>query len=235
MLRLSPQPVAYRGTVTGLRISAVNGGATESGGAFIDGANASITALADGLHSIEIFDSAGRMIKGVLKAAGSAEGLGTEIFDDTGFADDTKWDEGTGWLVASNVATATATNALLTQNKSITINRLYKFAWDINSITGGNVGTRLLGISGTYYGTTGSKVGYSTAIDTQTSTVGFMNRISAFSGVIDNASLKQVLAPSTSGATIVSAKSGATYNFSYKNASFAYNAASYFVIVRTLR
>jgi len=37
---------------------------------------------------------------------------------------------------------------------------------------------------------------------------------------------KSVNAPS-SGATIVSAKGGATANFAYKNASFTYNAASY--------
>ncbi|MFH1147215.1 MAG: hypothetical protein V1736_05855, partial [Pseudomonadota bacterium] len=73
MLKLAPQPVKYRGTVTGLRISAVDGGATESGGAFIDGANADITALADGNHQIEIYDASGRMIKGVLKEAGIGE------------------------------------------------------------------------------------------------------------------------------------------------------------------
>jgi len=48
-------------------------------------------------------------------------------------------------------------------------------------------------------------------------------------------SLKPVTAPSSSGATIVSAKAGETYNFNHKNASFTYNAASYYVIIRAIR
>ena len=47
--------------------------------------------------------------------------------------------------------------------------------------------------------------------------------------------VKAITAPSSSGATIVSAKGGTTYNFAYKNTSFTYNAASYYCIVSKVR
>jgi hypothetical protein len=50
-----------------------------------------------------------------------------------------------------------------------------------------------------------------------------------------NNKVKQVLTPSSSGATIVSAKGGTTYNFAYKDTSFTYNAASYYCIVSKVR
>ena len=70
---LTGKQVKYRGTVTGLRISAVDGTA------FIDAANSSITDLADGNHQIEIYDASNRMLRGVLKAAGTGETLSDEL------------------------------------------------------------------------------------------------------------------------------------------------------------
>ena len=70
---LTGKQVKYRGTVTGLRISAVDGTA------FIDAANSSITDLADGNHQIEIFDSVGRFLKGFLKLVGAGETLSDEL------------------------------------------------------------------------------------------------------------------------------------------------------------
>jgi len=65
--------VVYRATLTGLRISSVNGTA------LIDNAGATVPTLADGNHLIEIYDSAGLALKGYLKAAGDGEDLGAEI------------------------------------------------------------------------------------------------------------------------------------------------------------
>lgn len=124
----------------------------------------------DGTHSIEIYDSTGKFLRGVLKAVGTGETLDAEI--------------ATGTLTALKLYKITAT--------------------EVN-----HFGTGL--IVGSYF------------ISTGTETCDANNKV------------KQVLTPSSSGATIVSTKGGATYNFGYKNASFAYNAASYYVIVRKLR
>jgi hypothetical protein len=51
----------------------------------------------------------------------------------------------------------------------------------------------------------------------------------------DDITIKQVLTPTTDGVTIVSTKGGGVFNFTYKNAGFVYNAASYYVIVRKVR
>jgi hypothetical protein len=70
---LTGKQVKYRGTVTGLRISAVDGTA------FIDNAGATIPTYADGNHQIEIYDSDNRILRGVLKAAGTGETLSDEL------------------------------------------------------------------------------------------------------------------------------------------------------------
>ncbi|MFH1883442.1 MAG: hypothetical protein ABIL62_12110, partial [Planctomycetota bacterium] len=83
-------PIMYRGTVTGLRISAVDGGATESGGAFVDALPSAVTDLIaayPGDLSFEAFDPAGRFIRGVLKAVGSGETLGSELITNPNFVD----------------------------------------------------------------------------------------------------------------------------------------------------
>ena len=62
-----------------------------------------------------------------------------------------------------------------------------------------------------------------------------IQRVSATTLHIDNVSIRPVTAPSTDGITIVSGKGGTTYNFAYKDAAFAYNAASYYAIVKKVR
>jgi hypothetical protein len=49
-----------------------------------------------------------------------------------------------------------------------------------------------------------------------------------------NNKVQQVIA-GASGATIVSSKQGATYNWSYKNPAFSFNQASYLVQIRPIR
>ncbi|MCK9517428.1 MAG: hypothetical protein M0R74_00155 [Dehalococcoidia bacterium] len=69
---LLPQKVAYRGTISALRISSVDGTA------FID-ACAALVPYADGSHLVEIYDASGRMLRGYLAGAGDGEDLGAEI------------------------------------------------------------------------------------------------------------------------------------------------------------
>jgi hypothetical protein len=248
------QPAMYRGTVTGLRISAVDGGATESGGAFIDGANASITALADGNHQIEIYDSSGRKLEGVLKAAGSAETLsGSEMLTNPAFtANVNGWSARAGASIAwSDGAqkelelTITGAGGGFNQGSlSVVAGTLYK------RTATGRSGTRTSGMiwnnfaDDTQIGASylplvaeGTYTNYITAPTTTAVAVFSTSRLTANNGTMyyNSVSQQAVTAPSTSGATIVSAKGGVTYNFTSKDASFTYNEASYVVVVRRLR
>jgi hypothetical protein len=227
----------YRGTVTGLRISAVDGGATASGGAFIDGANASITALADGNHQIEIYDSSGRMIKGVLKAPGSAEGLAADLLVNGDFSSATGWTSPLGhWSIGGGKATTSGgTETFYKEFAAQAAGALFKLTFDVvATYTSGAVVNRISGINGL------DRTGLGTFTDYITSPIaagasGVRGGSTTYVGSVDNLLCKVVLAPSTSGCTVVSAKGGVTYNFAYKNSSFTYNAASYYVIVRKLR
>ena len=99
-----PKMVVYNGTVTGLRISAVDGGATESGGAFVDALPSAVTDLVatyPGGLSFEAFDSANRMIRGVLKAAGAGETVGSELLTNPELTTNT-----TGWTASAQMTIA---------------------------------------------------------------------------------------------------------------------------------
>lgn len=68
------QQVVYRGTATGLRISAVDGTA------FVDNLPSAVTdSYVNGNYLLEVYDASGRMLKGVLKAVGTGETLDTEV------------------------------------------------------------------------------------------------------------------------------------------------------------
>ncbi len=243
-LNPDPQKVVYRGTVTGLRISAVDGGATESGGAFIDGANASITALADGAHQIEIYDSANRMLKGVLKAAGSAEGLGSEILanNDFGSAEPpgTAWTRQTGWTIAGGllVATTAANDSAAFQTFASKEGQLLKHSFTVDSVVSGAFYANITGVSyppNPYANAPGTYSKYITGIAGALEAYCLIMAADTTTGTISTSTYKQVLAPSTSGCTVVSQKAGTLFNFSYKHPSFLHNEVSYLVVVRLLR
>jgi hypothetical protein len=236
--------VKYRGTVTGLRISAVDGTA------LIDGANASITALADGNHQIEIYDSAGRMLRGVLKAAGS----GITYQDIIGGTDPTLnngdfssaeppgavWTKGTGATVAGGLGVCAGGGSAYTAAFTQEIGNLAGYyitrSWDLVSRTSGGI---YMYVNGNQVETTKTvPATYSSSFTQETgtpTTLRLFNSDPVFVGTVDNVILKKWLTPGTSGATIVSAKAGTTFNFAFKDASFTLNALSYYVIVRKLR
>jgi hypothetical protein len=235
--RLAPQKVVYRGTVTGLRISAVDGTA------FIDGANSSITDLADGQHSIEIFDSTGKFLRGVLGSIGSGETVGIALttgWINSDYAFETFTTSGVN--ITSGIETGTDGRAygdvenfngkLIKVGFDLTVSSgASNFSFILNSTAfslsvASPVSQTTLTATGPYaiYGTFKNDSGYS----------GF-RAWAAVNFSTANYYKKQVLTPSTAGATIVSAKGGATQSFSYKNASFAYNQASYTVIIKKLR
>jgi hypothetical protein len=230
-------PTLIKGTITGLRISAVDGTA------FIDNAGATIPTYADGNHSIEIYDSSNRMLKGVLKAAGTSETLGDEKIDtwvNNGY--DTLTLDGSDIDAAIEAGT---NNVLCYKYVSPTTGAMYKFVLGTLTITSGKTPT--LGLccessvsparadviiipaaTGTYYVTS--------SLGGVNRYVGFRNSSGEANWSASGITFKQVLTPSSSGATIVSAKGGAIYNFASKDASFTYNAASYrYAIYDTLK
>jgi len=214
------------GTVTqaNMRISAVDGGATASGGAFVDFGAANVLTSKLG-NLLVIKDSLGHSIQGWIKAAGSAEGLGDEIItvaDDRTFGSDTGfWTKEIGWTINDAVAGkanhAGTTTSYLYRSSITVASALYKAVLSIN----GNISLRIGGAilnsiasSGTYYITSAigtQLLAYSSGINGRT---------------IDDVSLKQVLTPSATGVTIVSTKGGATFNWSAKDSAFNYNDTS---------
>jgi hypothetical protein len=227
----SPANVVYRGTLTGLRISSVDGTA------FIDNAGETVPTYADGNHQISIFDSSGRELRGVLKAAGESEGLGDELLPDPGFDNDDAWIKQAGWSVlgGKGVATAAASgNHIYTSSLVLPTGtgQLMKQGITIDSISSGGIRftDSAVYVSSTET-TTGNKTWYYTkAMERRF----YIQAISTTTAQVDTATAKQVLTPSSSGATIVSTKGGTTRNFTQKNSSFFYNANSYYVIVRKM-
>ena len=249
---LSPQPVVYRGTVTGLRISAVDGGATESGGAFVDALPSVVTDLVaayPGDLSFEAFDPAGRFIKGVLKAVGSAEaytdyvgGTNPALANGDFSLGDTVWSKGTGVTIAGGVAPSDGSGDTYTLMLSqgilptpFVVNRLYKIITTLSDYTSGNYILVLGGFDNTS-GNTATSTRYLTVTNVSSNNVVYIRHGNTkFIGTFTDITVQKVNAPSATGCTIVSAKGGVTYNWSYKNTSFVFNAASYYCIVRKLR
>jgi hypothetical protein len=264
MQTIYPRPaIAYQGTITGLRVSAVDGGGTASGGAFIDNAGATIPTLADGAHLIEIYDSSNRKLSGVLKAAGAEETF-NELLPNTAF-DNTTGVTGENCTVAS-VEGGQAGNCLqitrtgggyqsgyetILEAAGVAIGKLFYFGMYVKSGSSLDESGKISmnkGVSAALIkdiGFTSSTTwtlysAYQTYPVLPTAPLNIViqgYKLTATDGTMlfDTASCKQVLTPSTSGATIVSQKAGTLFNFSYKNASFAYNQASYYVVVRLLR
>jgi hypothetical protein len=238
---LIPQSVVYRGTITGLRISSVDGTA------FLD-ACAALVPYADGNHTVEIYPSGGGALglKGFLKAQGAGEGLGAaqnvsnfanagtvpfDVFSDasaTGFhAENTA---GTSEHAYSADEIVFVAGGLLKRVCTLTLTS--GAAPNIRD-TQNNYLTVALGAPGVTL-SAGANSLYSTL---KSSTIGCLRvgSLGASSFTLSDIAITSVTAPSTDGVTIVSTKGGTNYNFAYKNAGFVYNAASYYVIVRKVR
>jgi hypothetical protein len=230
MIIIPANPVVYRGTITGLRISSVNGTA------FLD-ACAALVPYADGLHRVEIYDSAGRQLVGYLSAQGTGETLDVELSVDAWVNEDSSYETftaGAGNLITQ--AINSTGNGYCLETFSGTLNALYKCVNGI-TLTSGTMPGIYWGGSSVFVGPnfTANNTSYRTQIDIA-GVRGFRITSSAATNYALTAmSLKQVLTPSTNGIVVVSTKSGAVPNFASKNASFTYNAASYTVIVRKVR
>jgi hypothetical protein len=244
-------PTLITGTITGLRISSVNGTA------FLDNC-AALIPYADGNHQIEIYDSANRMLKGVLKAVGSGVTTSTVYtFDFSAGVDGWFASWITGYVVGSLVwdtdhavltVAGNANSALrpsIARTLSMTVGALQFLEMDYSVVSGTAVITGEI-VGGVFLTSpTNTLSGTDTYITSQQTCAGpNYNRLYLyFNGMdydfvlnINAVRVKAVTAPSSSGATIVSAKGGAIYNFTSKDASFTYNDASYrYAIYDTLK
>jgi len=207
-------------TQANMHISAVDGIA------FIDFSTADL--LTDHLNKyLKITDSAGKEIKGYIKAAGTGETLDSELltgFTNNGF--DTFTTSGVDISSAIKIADGVATgysNLMAVPS----LGTLFKLTRTYSKTSGTDPDTRIgdgAGLSSSLsFGTANTayrsitnivqrRFGYYTALTTNFSATGN--------------SLKQVLAPSATGVTIVSAKGGTTYNWESKDADFNYNDSS---------
>ncbi|MFO8145407.1 MAG: hypothetical protein R6T89_06755 [Candidatus Syntrophosphaera sp.] len=122
----------YSDTITGLRISAVDGTA------FVDAA-ADITTYADGNHLLEIEDSLGNIASGVLSAQGSGETLGSEeilaVYEKEGMEYDSFVLNANGRDIDSAIST-TETGLAFTDYDSSRLNKLFKVSTNLTLNSG---------------------------------------------------------------------------------------------------
>jgi hypothetical protein len=245
-------PTLITGTITGLRISAVDGTA------FLDNCPALIP-YADGNHRIEIYDASGRILQGYLKAQGAGETTNTTYtanfsagLDGWG-ADFGSGYEGSGsfvWDTDHAVLSVTAPTGLMGRPYivkgigGVSTGGLYYAEADYTVVSGTVVLNLELILSSTvtvnetFVGTDTHSSAYVTSSGTYYNRVMyyFNGRNYTFVLNITGVMVKRITAPTTDGVTIVSTKGGATYNFASKDASFIYNAASYrYAIYDTLK
>jgi hypothetical protein len=245
-------PTLITGTITGLRISAVDGTA------FLDNC-AALIPYADGNHRIEIYDASGRILQGYLKAQGAGETTNTTYTANFSAGLD-GWSAsfGSGYGGSGSFVWDTDHAVLSVTAPTSFILRPYITKFGVGGSTGGLYyaeadytvvsGTVVLRnelilsspvtVDETFAGTDTYSSAYATSSGTNYNTVMyyFNGRDYTFVLNITGVMVKQITAPSSSGATIVSAKGGAIYNFASKDASFTYNAASYrYAIYDTLK
>ena len=236
---LLPQKVAYRGTITGLRISSVDGTA------FID-ACADLVPYADGNHLVEIYSATG-MLRGYLAAAGTGETT-TEYVVDGAFTSSDNWTEGTAWAVAGGVATYdNSANANAMTQTGWTVPQFVLGKLTATVASAGSASLYILNAAGTYaYWTpNGAKTLTSDTYSYYKSLAhpdnGNRTGIAVFgytagaAFTLDNLSFASVDSPSADGCTIVSERGGAVQSFSYRSSFFDYNSATNYVVVRKAR
>ena len=207
------------------------------GTAFVDFSTANVLTNYAPKSKLTLTDSAGKKLTGYIKAAGTGKTLGSELITDPSCATDFWTLKNTGW-------THDAGNEKFTFSGHTTFSSLllvsvgavggyYETTFEVKDYSAGII--RLWYGSNTNYTIRSANGTYTERLTNTSDTTFLLEADSVFRGSVDNISLKQVLTPSTTGATIVSAKGGTTYNFNHKNASFTYNAASYYVIIKKIR
>lgn len=228
-------------TITGLRISAVDGTA------FLDNC-AELQKYTN--RMIRIYDSGSRYLEGWIKANGSGETLGNELYEynNNCLSDDQTEGNALSGITANGTPTifeSTSDGAPYAGNYHLHIatDGLYDGA-TIRVLTNWQ-NEKLLQYSIYYKRVSGADITLSVSsnsiLNSLSQNVSYHTGNGGMSYMyvraltspyisefyIDNLMVKYVLTPSALGLTIVSTQGGSTYNFTTKTASFVYNAASY--------
>lgn len=190
---------------------------------------------------LTITDSTGHQLVGWIKASGSGEAYGSEKLNNTAFNDTSYvWAYGTGVSVASVSGGHTGNGLKLIQptpyaggvgeSWTAIVGALYKHTlWMMDAGMGTDESISDGGGSNASYGSwSGSSASwlqltmYGTAFDTS-SQVGWDSGAATSNSsnlYVDDMSVKQVLTPSATGVTIVSASGGSTYNWTSEDSGF---------------
>ena len=252
MLKLIPQKIKAKATVSGLRISAIDGTA------FLDNLPVGIMNEADPGDIIEIYDSTGKCLRSWVGAQGTGETLGSELALAACCTDPlndqnntTGWTPTAGGAVNSIAGGNTGSCLELSSTIDIWCRAYCTFSRQTGALfttslyqkngTTGLSAVQLVNLTVATVSNSGwTSLGpfYRTDTGTGIGTADFRIQIGSSTtgstSLIDDVTVKQVTAPSTSGSTIVNAINGTTQNFLTKDADFAYNAASYTVRVKRI-
>lgn len=141
------------------------------------------------------------------------------------FASGSGWTTGTGWAIAAGVATGTATTASLSRTATLTANKRYEVTFTVSGYTGGTVRARFTG--GTAVNGTG-RTANGTYTETITALSGnntfAMEGTVAFTGNIDNITVRQVLTLEDSDVTGFCVHKGRVWYWSRKSDEPCYTA-----------
>ena len=220
------QAVVYRGTVSDIRISAVDDTA------FVDNLPAAITDnYLGGTHLVEIYDSTGKAITGVLGVQGTEETLGSELLAGWDFT--SGWSLGAGTTINDADTFTTTGSGGVAKSTLLTGGAVYKTGMVFTS-TASTVAVGSINPNKTATSWVSILTGVTAYFSASYPDLYLTNRVAGTTDVVTVA-LQQVLTPSTSGCTIVSAKGGATERFKRIDTGFAFNSSSYTVIIKKLR
>lgn len=176
------------------------------------------------------YDSSGYMASAYGGAVGGGESLDSEIFDDTGFDDDSKWNKETGVTVSGSKANwvSPVTSGIYQNNKNSYANKLYKYSVDVVR-TVGQLIPPYGGTDGIYVSSSGTYTGYMTSRSNRTAVwiYGY-----SFQGTADNVSYKNVLDIPVTGLHLFTTKNGTTRGMATKASSFNPNTITSVKIYR---
>jgi hypothetical protein len=230
--------IVYASTVTGLRLSTVDGAA------LVDALPAGAVAVLTGQEIIEIYDSANKVLKGypvVGTGMTYADPVWSDDMADDGTADYTPFDSTLTFDTDHYVWTRTTLSwgwwrSLLAKDYS-----LYE------TIITAKLGTIAAASLTCYPGFTQEQhitadyanyTFYYTSPDVAGGDRIGIHTVSGIDGqtiLLQGYTVKKVLSASASGANIFSTLGGATQSFSYKQSGFAVNEASYYVVIKRVR
>lgn len=189
-------------------------------------------------YKISITETTDTLV-GWIKSVGSGEALsGIELITNGNFSSDeppgSSWNRSAAWVISGGVCNADGSGTDNSLNQLINPGqyKLIKLSGDFTRVSGScNLGSvnypnnqKLINITGTYSSYNTNAYSYATYW-------GVSSGYTSFKGTIDNISMQQVTAPSTSGVTIVSTQNGSTYNWTSGTATILPNAASFTAVI----